>query len=638
MNGQPGSPDDGCKKRRVQEPEQYPAIMYSRNHPPRSQVKLSDLQGLLLNILADGAAPQWLSVRRRSAIEHAVVVLVPGLELGMFNGEVPFASLREGGESGASEEKKRDKPRQITMSDPSEYYPKELSQETLPEPLKPLAEIFTHVWPVVGTAEFRGKGNHRQYFRLHSALQSMLTAPIPRSQAPKPFVNKRTPITKFFASLEQQMENNFVIHPAWFTTPEAKESHRQQREAAGQTADHGWVDTVVDRIEDGDVPEQDIQQGSLTVGRKVIAVDCEMCLSEEDKYVLTRISLVDWDGETILDELIKPDVPIKDYLTKWSGITEAMLKDVTTSLSDIQKRLLEIFTPHTVLVGHSLESDLTAMKMTHPFLVDTSILYPHPGGASCKQKLRIITEKHLARSIQGQSKGHDSVEDALACIDLVKKKCEYGPEYGTGANTRESIFKKLERAGRRSAVVDWGYPDRGYGSQAEIAMGCKSDQDVVDSIRSVMGGKAFGKSGEPEKADLVWARLRELELRRNWWDVSGSDDVEAIRLDILKQLGRDPKNETEPTAEDLGEAVKKTVDDIAAIYSSLPERTAFMIYSGNGDPREVRRLQAMRAQHNKEASHKDWDDRSVKWTGAEDDALSDACKKAVQGIALMVVK
>ena len=30
---------------------------------------------------------------------------------------------------------------------------------------------------------------------------------------------------------------------------------------------------------------------------------------------LTRISIVGWDGTVIMDELVKPDKPIIDYLT-----------------------------------------------------------------------------------------------------------------------------------------------------------------------------------------------------------------------------------------------------------------------------------------------------------------------------------
>ena len=39
-----------------------------------------------------------------------------------------------------------------------------------------------------------------------------------------------------------------------------------------------------------------------------------------------------------MDELVRPDAPITDYVTRYSGITAAMMADVTTSLADVQAR------------------------------------------------------------------------------------------------------------------------------------------------------------------------------------------------------------------------------------------------------------------------------------------------------------
>jgi RNA exonuclease 1 len=37
-----------------------------------------------------------------------------------------------------------------------------------------------------------------------------------------------------------------------------------------------------------------------------------------------------------LDELVRPEAPITDYVTRYSGITAAMMQDVTMSLADVQ--------------------------------------------------------------------------------------------------------------------------------------------------------------------------------------------------------------------------------------------------------------------------------------------------------------
>lgn len=470
----------------------------------------------------------------------------------------------------------------------------------------------------------------------------------PMPQNSKHWDNKRTPITEYIASLAEQQENEYVLHPAWFLTPESKAAAHKQRQESGQSVDDGWVDTRVSNLEDGNVPEQEIEQGSVTAGRHIISVDCEMCKAENDQLVLTRISLLNWDGTVAMDKLVKPDVPIKDYLTQWSGITPAMLENVTTTLSDIQEELLELITPHTILVGHSLNSDLNAMKLTHPFIIDTGILFPHPRGPPYKQSLKWLAQKYLHREVQKGANGHDSVEDSKTCLDLVKQKCEKGPKWGSGDTNAESIFKRLGRTPRpkssnetrMGAVIDWGEPQRGHGGQAQLSKGCKTDDQVVEAIDSALQGAMEARDGATSKVDFIWARLRELELARGWWDDAKTADVELIRQNALQRLGllKDGDEDVEVKGLELGDAVSRTVNHITQIYDSLPRCTALVVYSGTGDPREIRRLQAMQQQYRREYATKNWDNLSVKWTDTEVQALSQACQDARNGVGFIVVK
>ena len=54
---------------------------------------------------------------------------------------------------------------------------------------------------------------------------------------------------------------------------------------------------------------------------------------------------------------------ITTFVCRFSGITEEDLEDVTTSIRDVQAVLLSLFTAQTILIGHSLESDLAALKV-----------------------------------------------------------------------------------------------------------------------------------------------------------------------------------------------------------------------------------------------------------------------------------
>jgi len=60
-----------------------------------------------------------------------------------------------------------------------------------------------------------------------------------------------------------------------------------------------------------------------------------------------------------------------------SGITAEQMRGVTTSLEDVQRDVLEMVAAETILIGHSLENDLTRLRIMHATCVDTVALYPH---------------------------------------------------------------------------------------------------------------------------------------------------------------------------------------------------------------------------------------------------------------------
>lgn len=63
------------------------------------------------------------------------------------------------------------------------------------------------------------------------------------------------------------------------------------------------------------------------------------------------------------ETLVKPDNPILDYNTRFSGITEDDLRNVRTTIRDVQAVLLSKFNDKTILIGHSFDSDLRALKV-----------------------------------------------------------------------------------------------------------------------------------------------------------------------------------------------------------------------------------------------------------------------------------
>jgi len=166
-------------------------------------------------------------------------------------------------------------------------------------------------------------------------------------------------------------------------------------------------------------------------GSPLYSIDCEMCLTDSGEMELTRICVVDDKLEVVYHSLVKPFNNITNYLTQYSGITKPMLEGVETRLSDVQAELRRILPGDCILVGQSLNSDLNALKMMHPYVIDTSVIFNITGERRRKTKLSTLANIFLNLDIQtAGKKGHSPEEDAKAAMSLVLKKLEGGYNYG----------------------------------------------------------------------------------------------------------------------------------------------------------------------------------------------------------------
>ncbi|XP_035166690.1 RNA exonuclease 1 homolog isoform X5 [Oxyura jamaicensis] len=152
--------------------------------------------------------------------------------------------------------------------------------------------------------------------------------------------------------------------------------------------------------------------------RGIYALDCDMCYTTQG-LELTRVTVVDDKLQVVYDTFVKPDSEVVDYNTRFSGVTEDDLKNTTTTLQDVQAILLNLFSADTILIGHSLENDLFALKLIHDKVVDTSLIFPHRLGLPHKRALRSLMADYLMRIHQGDVDGHNSSEDAIACMELI---------------------------------------------------------------------------------------------------------------------------------------------------------------------------------------------------------------------------
>ncbi|KAL7055431.1 hypothetical protein AAHC03_022921 [Spirometra sp. Aus1] len=167
----------------------------------------------------------------------------------------------------------------------------------------------------------------------------------------------------------------------------------------------------------------------VTPSSPMFGIDCEMVLTKAGSE-LARITIVDELGCALMDKLVKPPNPVEDYVTRFSGITHQMLAGVDTCLADIQLEMRQILPPDAILVGHSIENDLKALKIFHPYLIDTSVIFNMSQCRTGKPKLRNLAQAFLGQTIQNGKKGHSSAEDAKATLDLVRLKLSQSLDFG----------------------------------------------------------------------------------------------------------------------------------------------------------------------------------------------------------------
>ncbi|KAL7635516.1 UNVERIFIED_CONTAM: hypothetical protein RMT77_014585 [Armadillidium vulgare] len=168
----------------------------------------------------------------------------------------------------------------------------------------------------------------------------------------------------------------------------------------------------------------------VTPNSPMFGIDCEMCQTIAG-HELTRISVVDEQLNVIYTSFVRPDNPIINYLTRYSGVTSSDLENVTTSLVEVQQKLKELLPKDCILVGHSLENDFTALKLFHPYVIDTSLIYNLSHDVYRKPSLKLLAKLFLNKEIQNRGKdGHHPSEDAAASLELVLLKLKNGSYFG----------------------------------------------------------------------------------------------------------------------------------------------------------------------------------------------------------------
>lgn len=196
------------------------------------------------------------------------------------------------------------------------------------------------------------------------------------------------------------------------------------------------------------LPFEETPSHNDSKSRPPVTFDCEMAYTTHGMELI-RVTAISWPKKhTLLDILVRPIGEILDLNTRFSGVSPTLFLSApefghvpppkygpgeplqkVASPKAARSLLFDHLNPDTPLIGHAIDNDLNACRIIHPFVIDTTLLFPHPKGLPVRYKLRDLASMHLERKIQrGGEQGHDSREDSEATGDLavvlVRKRWE----------------------------------------------------------------------------------------------------------------------------------------------------------------------------------------------------------------------
>ncbi|KAG5185156.1 exonuclease-domain-containing protein [Tribonema minus] len=215
----------------------------------------------------------------------------------------------------------------------------------------------------------------------------------------------------------------------------------------------------------------------------VVALDAEfVCLEMEEvrlrsdgsrvvtkpaRQGLARVSVVDAEGQVIIDDYIIQTEPVLDHLTRFSGVVAEDLNPFLSqrpSLVPLRAAYLKLrclVDRGCVLVGHGLAKDLRVINLVVPpsQVLDTAEMWSLPGRR--KASLRFLSHYLLSERIQEST--HDSVEDSRMALALCQK---YEKLKAQGS---DALARALDDLYQYGYSVEWKVRDMGPAADVRVS-------------------------------------------------------------------------------------------------------------------------------------------------------------------------
>lgn len=532
-----------------------------------TSISLEDIQGLVRWVLADGTMPGWVFIKNKPLVSKFVLLYIPGLDAAVYMSESKLLQNLS---------QLCGKPRALSALSPTA------------DSIETIERLFT----------IKLKKSLQKRLSSSSCQQSAIdVVQSPQEKTGEDFPNckKSQKVGEGDTPRKTLDEDKLACKDtaARLETAEAGKgslcracdlqfpaSYYTLTEA--QMQEHGYPTVCVD----GYVQTQ--PAGSQSPFYDMVAVDCEMCYTKKG-LELTRTSLVDSSGNVLFDSLVKPHRAITDYNTKFSGITPEMMAGVTTTLEDVQREILKIVSAETILVGHSLESDLAALRVVHKRAMDTALVYPHPRGSLFRPALRVLASQFLNRKIQCGGVGHDSIEDARAAMDLALLKIQKGPDFGKRSSFyKENLLSILHRHGCQCSLVDRRSILQRYAIGSCHAIPCTSDDEALSKAK---------KEVKNQLRNFVWIQFSDL---LSFYEEQAKTSTSTLTAHAAQMAALMTCHKTEgilntetKVSTELQNVLVQVDDRVKELHSVLPINTMLVVASGHGDTATVRRLRQL---------------------------------------------
>ncbi|KAI0506513.1 ribonuclease H-like domain-containing protein [Xylaria bambusicola] len=177
-------------------------------------------------------------------------------------------------------------------------------------------------------------------------------------------------------------------------------------------------------------PEAGSRPGFKTYAALVI--DCEMVELEDHVQDLVSVSVVDFlSGSVVLNTLVQPVGRVKNWVTRITGVTPAVLRDARSKSEvllqgwpEARARIFAVADSDTIFIGHALPNDLKILRIAARNVVDSTVLLAQAAFGSVERfprrwALKIACKELMDVNIQASRKPHSPLEDTLATRELV---------------------------------------------------------------------------------------------------------------------------------------------------------------------------------------------------------------------------